>query len=89
MDLIAELIELKVLPDDTTGSTLDDVLSVDQQRELGKLIAAQVADTLPQPSVDASEQESVNYSYDFYYGVATLKHEVLVEKLIEVLQEKH
>lgn len=89
MDLITELIELKALPEDTTGSTLDDVLSVEQQRELGKLIAAQVADTLPQPSVDASEQESVNYSYDFYYGVATLKHEVLVEKLIEVLQEKH
>lgn len=88
MDLLTELIELKALPEDTTGSTLDDVLSVEQQRELGKLIASHVADTLPQPSIDASEQESVNYSYDFYYGVATLKHEVLVEKLIEVLQEK-
>ncbi len=60
-----------------------DFLSPEDKIQLGKILAEYTIDTMPKPS----EEESVNYTYQYYFNVASLPNSAIIEALLKLKQE--
>ena len=84
MNLVDLYPELEGIDVDSESTKIPlNFLSEDDQIQLGKLLAEYTVDNMPR----ADSSESVNYTYQYYFNVASLPNKVIVEALLKLKQE--
>lgn len=82
-DLYPELDSNIDYSDDTIKIPIASILSKEEHPKLGRILAEYTVDAMPAHS----GEETVNYTYTYYFNISTLPNSVLVDALIQLRKE--